>query len=131
MSAPGSNSIGSATYDYVCTIVGWLDGDTVRLDVDLGFHLSNRIDARLYGVNAPEVHSTKPGERKAGIAAKMRAMDLAPANSRVTVRSHKDGREKFGRWLAEVVLESGQTVNGVLLREGLVKAWDGQGEKPV
>lgn len=41
-------------YTYACKVVRVVDGDTIDLDVDLGFHIHQRIRVRLSGVNAPE-----------------------------------------------------------------------------
>jgi endonuclease YncB( thermonuclease family) len=58
-------------YEYNCTIVRVVDGDTVDVDIDLGFDTwihGERI--RLYGVDTPECRSRSATEKKAGLLAK-------------------------------------------------------------
>jgi micrococcal nuclease len=119
--------------DYVrsAMVLRWVDGDTVRLLVDLGFKVKLEVDARLYGLNTPESRSKDKAEKKRGLAAKAFAEALAPPGSVVPVRSHKCGNEKYGRWLAEVLLANGTTVNEQMLANGHAIAWDGRGERPI
>ena len=42
-------------YTYRADVIEVKDGDSITLDVDLGFGLSKEIEARLYGINAPEI----------------------------------------------------------------------------
>lgn len=97
---------------YPATVVRWVDGDTVDLNVDLGFHMFGLLRFRLAGVNTPE--RGKPGWAEATA----RANELAPAGSHVMAVTRKDG-DKFGRWLAWIDPEEGAAVNDVLLSEGL------------
>ena len=125
-------SVGSASYQYRCLVVAWLDGDTVDLKVDLGFKLTFDLRCRLNGINCPEVHSKSVAEKKRGLAAKAFSESLAPPDSVVTVQSHKaGGLEKFGRWLADVTIADGRVVNAELVKAKHAIAWDGQGVKPI
>lgn len=45
-----------AAYLYNAALVRVIDGDTVVLSIDLGFKIAFQLNARLYGINAPEVH---------------------------------------------------------------------------
>jgi micrococcal nuclease len=66
----------------------------VHLDVDLGFDVRRRDSFRLYGIDAPEL--SQPG----GLEAKTWLVEQIPADGMVEVRTHKDRREKYGRYLA-------------------------------
>jgi endonuclease YncB( thermonuclease family) len=58
-------------YEYNCTIVRVVDGDTVDVDIDLGFDTWRRGERiRLYGVDTPECRSRDAVEKKAGLLAK-------------------------------------------------------------
>jgi len=84
------------TYQYKAKLVRVVDGDTVWLDVDLGFRTTLAVDFRLYGLNAPEsVGLTKV----AGLAAKEFLHNfLTPTTTKdIIVESFKT--EKYGRWL--------------------------------
>ena len=90
-------------YEYNAKVVAVIDGDTVTLDVDLGFGV-RRIDKfRLYGpdsdapmgINAPEMNTPE------GKAARQFLVSLI-GESIVMVRTVKDRREKYGRYLAVI-----------------------------
>ena len=105
-------------YEYNAKIVRWVDGDTVDLEVDLGFTVLLRQRFRLLGINTPEVRGA---EKEAGHAATAFASALAPLGSAVVVVSTKTG--KFGRWLGEIypTKEGGrrlQSIDSALLEAG-------------
>lgn len=110
---------------YPATVIRWVDGDTVELEVDLGFYLTTRQHFRLLGYNAPEVVGA---ERSAGLASMMIACSFAPELGKVTVVSTKG--DKYGRWLANVILPDGRDLVSALIDAGAGKAWDGTGAKP-
>jgi micrococcal nuclease len=122
-------------YRYRCKIVNWVDGDTVDLAVDLGFRVTTFQRVRIFGVNAPEIHSKDAEEKRRGFAALAAAVELAPPGSPVVVQSHKSGEagggDKYGRWLAEISLSDGRDFARVMLAAGHLKPWDGSGKKPV
>ena len=101
------------SYIYNATVVRVVDGDTVDLDVDLGFHMTAHLRFRLYGIDAWE---TRGEEREKGLRAKERAMELLPVGEPCRVQSTKTG--KFGRWLGAVWNNEGTLVNFTLVREG-------------
>jgi endonuclease YncB( thermonuclease family) len=109
-------------YTYRAIPVKITDGDTVDLDLDLGFYSHIvRQRFRLYGINAPELHSTKAKERALAIKARTRVMELLPLGSNVTIESFKADtqQDKYGRWLAIIVNADGINVNDTLVAEGL------------
>lgn len=87
-------------YEYKALLVRVIDGDTVDLSVDLGFHVTILQRCRLSGVNAPEVR----GENKvAGIAATEFVKGWFPLDGRVVIKSAKPyADDKYGRFLVEV-----------------------------
>lgn len=106
----------SLDYTYAATVDRWVDGDTVDLRVDLGFHLSMLDRFRLAGVDTPE-------RGAAGyLPAVERVNALAPVGSLVTVRTGKG--DKYGRWLA-TVSAGGVVVNEALVSEGLAVPYFG------
>lgn len=105
------------TYHYYANVVRWIDGDTVELDVDLGFHLRYRDHFRLDGIDTAERGKPLAAEAKA------RAMSLAPVGAPVHIGTTKG--DKYGRWLAVVWPEQGMPVNSVLIEEGLAKPYYG------
>lgn len=114
-------------FEYQATVLRVHDGDTVVLDVDLGFrsHIVE-MPIRILGINAPELSTT------AGKAALAFAQGLAPAGVAVTLRSEKDRADKFGgRWLGHIELPNGRDFAENMINAGHAKPWDGKGAKPV
>lgn len=96
-----------------------LDGDTVRVLVDLGYRVHYRATIRIVGINAPEVVGARRAE---GLAARDRVLELAPVGSPVVVWT--TGPDKYGdRWVGSVVLPDGRSVGVVLLEEGLAEPY--------
>ena len=106
------------TYRAKCTSV--YDGDSITLDIDLGFgHWMVNQKIRLFGINTPEVRGD---ERAAGLVSAERLRGLIEGKE-VTIVSHKDRKGKYGRWLATVYLD-GVNVNDLLLNEGLAVVYE-------
>ena len=64
-------------YYYKCKLIKVIDGDTIDVDIDLGFGvtLSNQ-RLRLYGINTPETRTRDLEEKKRGLIAKERVQEL-------------------------------------------------------
>ena len=103
-------------YEYNCKIVRIIDGDTVDVDIDLGFDVclvKQRI--RLFGVDTPESRTRDAEEKKFGILAKNFVKGRLPVGSMQILRTRMDdSRGKFGRILGEFVLEE-TTLNQLLI----------------
>jgi micrococcal nuclease len=104
-------------YKYTATIRRWVDGDTVDVDIDLGFGLvySNQ-RLRLYGIDAWESRTRDLEEKKKGLAAKAYVNEIAPVGTKVTIVTYKEG--KYGRILAEIFLDGDTNVNKLLTEKG-------------
>lgn len=111
---------GDDLYTYKAHVISVIDGDTLDLDVDLGFNTHLRERFRLMGINAPEIRGA---ERERGLEAKLFVEALLPLGKEVLVHTFKDRKEKYGRWLANIYLEDGRELCFMLLDAGLaVKA---------
>ena len=71
-------------YEYRARVVEVVDGDTIDLSVDLGFHFAFGTRFRLLGINAPELHAENPAP---GQAAKAALVKLCPLGSDVIVKT--------------------------------------------
>ena len=92
-------------YEYRCKIDRVVDGDTVDVDIDLGFGIWLRKErVRLYGIDTPECRTRDLEEKKYGLVAKLFVQDLLPVGSMQTLRTRKDDKGKFGRILGEFVV---------------------------
>lgn len=109
---------------YPATVLRVIDGDTLDLDIDLGFclHLTQRI--RLEGINTAEKNTTAGKDAAAWV---QRWVDgRGPA---FTVQTHR--REKYGRYLATLTAADGQVLNTALIDAGLAAVYDGTGPRPI
>jgi micrococcal nuclease len=99
-----------------------VDGDTVDLRTDLGFKLFFDQRFRLFGINTPELNSKDQTERARAIQAKDFVSDRI-LKQRITVNSHKDKTEKYGRYLASIYYQdedsSWHCLNDDLVEAGL------------
>ena len=91
-------------YEYKAKVISVTDGDTIRLDIDLGFSIIMRnTPVRLLGINAPEISTPE------GVVSKTYLKELLPLGTSVTLQSHKDKSEKYGRILGTIMVKSGDT----------------------
>ena len=111
-------------YTYDAKVVRVVDGDSVWLEVDVGFHMSYKYNFRIAGINTPELRSKDPLEKEKAYAAKTRLEELLPVGQEVRVKTAKPG--KYGRWLAIILLieQNGEppirrpSINQIMLDEG-------------
>ena len=113
-------------YVYKAKILRVVDGDTVDIDLDLGFgviYAKQRV--RLLGIDTPESRTRDLEEKKKGLAAKERLIEILKANdNKFVLKSHGVG--KYGRCLGELHIDvvDGQekmtleSVNELLIKEG-------------
>lgn len=108
-------------YEYSATVISVYDGDTITVSVDLGFHISQVMPVRLARINCPEVRGDSATE---GLAARDYLRSILPAGKRVTLVTYKDGKEKYGRYLADVYLAEPRVfncVNDMLVSKGFAR----------
>jgi micrococcal nuclease len=96
------------TYKAMCTRV--IDGDTLELNIDLGFHTHTKIRGRLLNVNAPELFSGT--DRVNGKLAKEHLETLV-LNKPLIINTFKD-KKSFDRWIVEVRYVDGGNVNELI-----------------
>ena len=90
-------------YHYPCKIIKIVDGDTVDVDIDLGFGVwmkNQRI--RMYGIDAPESRTSNQTEKVYGVASKRFLEGMCDDKNGLVLRTHKDKKGKFGRILGEL-----------------------------
>ncbi len=117
----------NAPYFYKATLKRVVDGDTVDVDLDLGFNVSltnQRI--RFYGVNAPESRTKNLQEKTAGKAAKARLKELL---ENADLHVHSFGKGKYGRILG-VLYNGKKNIFTIMLKEGHLREYDGGKREP-
>jgi len=119
----------SPAYEYNATLRRIVDGDTLDLDVDLGFDFRAITRFRLLGVDTPEVVGV---DKALGLASRAFTQNwLAAQGGQVLIRSYKaHQREKYGRWLVEAYPPGGGlSLNTELLVNGFATAMTDKGTK--
>ena len=103
-------------FEYGVEVLRVVDGDTVDAMVDLGFSVHRKIRIRLYGINAPESRTRDLSEKKRGLAAKARLIEILNVDN---LRLVSHGVGKYGRCLGELFVgDSKISVNHQLVEEG-------------
>ena len=102
-------------YEYRAFVRKVYDGDTVTVDIDLGFDVVLKGQKiRLVRINTPEVRGK---ERPEGLKSRD-ALRNKIGNKWIKIKTQKDKKGKFGRWLGEIWIND-VCVNDWLLQEGL------------
>jgi len=106
-------------YEYRAIVTKVYDGDTITADIDLGFGIvTKKQKIRLLGINTPEVRGS---EKPQGIISRD-ALRQRILGKEVIIKTSKDKKGKYGRWLGEVFVED-ENINQWLLKEGYAKAY--------
>ena len=101
-------------YEYRAKVIKVYDGDTVTVDIELGFNIVlHKQKIRLIGINTPEVRGP---EKKEGIISRD-ALRKRILNKKVILKTYKDKKGKYGRWLGEIWIDD-ESINDWLLTEG-------------
>jgi micrococcal nuclease len=99
------------------------DGDTVKVDIDLGFNMSLRgLRVRLNGIDTAEMSSKDPVLKQKAVEARdwLRSQCLGG-----DVFLESQGIDKYGRWLGKIHTKGGLCLNEELVRLGLALSYDG------
>ena len=117
---------------YNAKVVRIVDGDTIRLDIDLGFDiiLKNQ-SVRLYRVDTPECRTRDLKEKAAGLLAKDIVQDLIAIGERVFIRTKLDTKGKFGRLLGTIITTDNININEHLIDNNYAVEYYGQSKTEV
>lgn len=97
-----------------------VDGDTVDLDIDLGFGITVSHRVRLKGINAPETKTLDLEEKNKGIQARLWLEKELSRSGEWVIETTKE--DKYGRMLGTLYLVGDPvTVNEKMLNEGIAK----------
>ena len=133
-------------YEYHCKIVKVIDGDTVDVDIDLGFGVWLKKErVRVNGIDTPESRTRDKEEKKFGLISKNRVKQLLPVGSTQILktesdRNGEDKKGKFGRILGDFVFNKpvsnddkipileieGVRLSDVLIDENMAVRYHGQ-----
>ena len=116
-------------WTYRCKLRKVVDGDTVDVDIDLGFgiwQMNERV--RIMGIDTPESRTRDKIEKKFGLAAKARLKSLLgpkPILQTTISKKGEDMKGKFGRVLGDFILDGGPLVSQIMCKEGHAVAYFG------
>ena len=109
-------------YEYIAKVNRVVDGDTVDVDIELGFDIvltGQRV--RIMGIDTPESRTSDETEKVFGLAAKNRLKELLGEKAILKTQIEKDGDDakgKFGRILGDFVAPDGRMVTEIMIEEG-------------
>ena len=119
-------------YQYKARVNRVIDGDSVVLDIDLGFDTwMNNQHIRIYGIYTPESRTRDLDEKARGLMATDHVRLLLEIGDVVTINTHKDSGGKFGRILARIINVDGMDVATALLEENLAVPYYGQSKDEI
>jgi len=119
-------------YEYrVKKITGVVDGDTIDVDIDLGFNVSFSQRVRLAGIDTPESRTKDLNEKRLGLEVKeWLKSKLKDAQDVVIKTELPDSSEKYGRILGWLYVKGTEkSLNQIMIDEGY--AWSYMGETKI
>lgn len=101
-----------------------VDGDTIDVDIDLGFNVSFFQRVRLAGIDTPESRTLDKREKALGLEVKKKLKEILDSATTIVIKTEKpDSTEKYGRILGWLYVDGAeQSVNHSLIASGY--AWE-------
>ena len=129
-------------YEYRCKVLRVVDGDTVDVDIDLGFGIILKDErVRVMGIDTPESRTRDKVEKQFGLAAKKRLKEMLDNKSGPILKTqiNRDGedmRGKFGRVLGDFTVyhaptDSWRMVTDIMVEEGHAVAYFGGSKEEI
>lgn len=122
-------------YDYRAIVTRIIDGDTIDVDVDLGFDTwLNKQRVRMYGIDTPESRTRDLEEKKYGKLATKYLVDRIQVGTPVKLVSH--GKGKFGRILGSIYAPldgdwEDVSINDQMIQDGYAVRYRGQSKSEI
>ena len=124
-------------YEYRCKVLKVVDGDTVDVDIDLGFGIVLKDErVRIMGIDTPESRTRDKVEKVFGKASAARLKELVGGRSGPILKTQinkkgEDMKGKFGRILGDFVTDDGRLVTDILVEEGHAVAYFGGSKEEI
>jgi len=110
-------------HKYKFNLTKVIDGDTIDGQIDLGFNILYKVRIRLSGIDTPETRTRNLTEKKYGIEAKNKLLELLTSDSEdIVVQSH--GLGKFGRVLGTLYVGD-KNINDIMISDGYAIEYHG------
>lgn len=119
-------------YEYrVKSVINVVDGDTIDVDIDLGFDISLTKRVRLAGIDTPESRTSDKAEKVLGLEVKALLKEALKHAKTVVIKTEMpDSTEKYGRILGWIYLDDDtKSFNEALIASGY--AWEYMGETKI
>ena len=118
-------------YEYRAKVIKVIDGDTIDVDIDLGFGVilaKQRI--RLYGIDTPESRTSDKVEKFYGKLSSAFMKERCPRGSYITLRTYLDSKGKYGRILGEIIVDD-INLNKLMVEKSLAVEYNGRSKKEI
>jgi len=121
--------------EYDVVLLKCVDGDTVDVDIDLGFGVWLKDErVRIMGIDTPESRTSDKVEKLFGTAAKNRLKELLHEGGKLITTENKNGEDmkgKFGRILGDFRTPTGELVTDIMIAEGHCVAYFGGSKEEI
>jgi micrococcal nuclease len=116
---------------YVKKVTKVVDGDTIDVDIDLGFDISFSSRVRLAGIDTPESRTLDKMEKALGLEAKAYLKSQIDSAKTIVIKTEKmNSSEKYGRILGWLFLDGSEvSMNEKMIEDG--HAWGYLGDTKV
>ena len=104
-------------WNYRCKVLRVIDGDTLDVEIDVGFQIRMTQRLRLLGINTPELKRPTMTEGQAATDALKELLQVA-VDSQGWHYIHTEQDDAFGRYLATIHISDTLTVNAEMIRTG-------------
>lgn len=114
-------------YEYIIKrVLKVVDGDTIKVEIDLGFDLCVTTTIRLAGIDTPESRTKDLKEKQLGLDAKKWLETTLTNAPLVRIKTEKDTDEKYGRLLGTLYISTEtQSINQLMVENGYAWKYDG------
>ena len=118
-------------YEYKVKIRRIVDGDTVDVDIDLGFDtILSKQRIRLYGIDTPESRTRDKEEKFYGKLSAKFLKEQCKNSSEIFLKTYLDKKGKFGRILGELIVE-GVNINKMMIEKYMAVEYYGQSKDEI
>ena len=118
-------------YEYRCKVLKVVDGDTVDVDIDLGFGVwLHKERVRIYGIDTPESRTRDKEEKKYGLMAKEFVKQFVKGDSIKLTTQKYDAKGKFGRILGDIIVDN-KSLSDTMIQEHHAVIYHGQSKEDI
>ena len=118
-------------HEYKVKIRRIVDGDTVDVDIDLGFDMIlSKQRIRLYGIDTPESRTRDKEEKFYGKLSAKFLKEQCKNSSEIFLKTYLDKKGKFGRILGEFIVD-GVNINKMMIEKYMAVEYYGQSKDEI